>query len=421
MQSHLFTQAKSTQTKVAQAKALALAIACAFTLTACGGGGDGGVTPVVIPAAPTTPTTPTTPAPAVPTPTVPTPTPTPVTPTPQPALPEATQTDPAAGSFLTDNDTVTFGGTTYKVLKADDSENAPVVRLHTVKDITTDTWQNSLEYGVRKGGTGGVFFAGIRQVHYSDDGNFEGVLAGSRRPVPLFRQQIESATGAIGGKITQVTAYRADQGHDMFDAGLKALASGKTGFAGLYVSGKDNADEYYFRDPAAAKWNYQTYGSINARQDSVQAVGVYQSIGISTSTLPSAGVGEYKGISTGTLYTYASINTDSRTTKLIASELTAKGDFGKRTLDITLDYSTLYGYGTDNTATVSDNHNLTGQVTWNADSTTYEGTLTSKDGTLTGKVRLRFYGANADEIGGVFGVSNSDKTVNYLAGFGARR
>ena len=45
----------------------------------------------------------------------------------------------------------------------------------------------------------------------------------------------------------------------------------------------------------------------------------------------------------------------------------------------------------------------------------------SQDDSLTGKVHGRFYGPDAAEVGGVFGLQNSDKSQTLIGGFGGKR
>ncbi|WP_052122330.1 transferrin-binding protein-like solute binding protein [Chelonobacter oris] len=302
-------------------------------------------------------------------------------------LPAANKAKAQAGHFLTPN-------FTYNEF------TSSIVRLHhsTVDGET----ENRVEFKVKKGGTGDIYFAGLRHVTYSEDGKLSAILTGASKPFALFSHK-------LGEKLEHVTTYRPGiDGQDGLDGGLKAGGQ----YAGVYTSNASPA--YFFRDPAVADWNYQTYGSFKATGN-IEADAVYQSIGDQTpvASLPTQGQGEYKGISSGTKHR-------SNGTDLITADVTVKADFGKRELEFKTDNTKVYQFD-KNEGTEKADLDLSGTAKWHSASNNFKGEIKTADQKMTGQVDGRFYGPNADEIGGVFGVSNSDKSENYLGGFGARR
>ena len=67
------------------------------------------------------------------------------------------------------------------------------------------------------------------------------------------------------------------------------------------------------------------------------------------------------------------------------------------------------------------NLNLRGVAAWDAGKADFSGVAVSQDDSLTGKVHGRFYGPDAAEVGGVFGLQNSDKSQTLIGGFGGKR
>ena len=178
----------------------------------------------------------------------------------------------------------------------------------------------------------------------------------------------------------------------------------------------------YFRSPAAAGWSYQTFGYFfgganNGFLDrSRDAFVGYQSIGRQTRTseMPKSGSADYNGISHG----YYNGNQVTALNKLHAN-------FGKRSISYeTTGVSQLHTFeGTDHVIEDKPAFNLSGSASWAANSSDFSGDIRTAEG-LTGKWQGRFYGPNADEVGGVFGLQGTatdGSAVQYVGGFGAER
>lgn len=178
----------------------------------------------------------------------------------------------------------------------------------------------------------------------------------------------------------------------------------------------------YFRNPAAAGWSYQTFGYFfgsanNGFLDRSRDPFVgYQSIGKQTlpSQMPKGGSADYNGISHG----YYNGNQVTALNKLHAN-------FGRRNISYeTTGVSQLHTFeGTDHVIEDKPNFNLSGSASWAANTSDFSGDIRTAEG-LTGKWQGRFYGPNADEVGGVFGLQGTatdGSAVQYVGGFGAER
>ena len=178
----------------------------------------------------------------------------------------------------------------------------------------------------------------------------------------------------------------------------------------------------YYRHPGTAGWSYQTFGYFFGEAnggflDNARDVMVgYQSIGKPTlaSEMPTAGSADYNGITHG----YYNGNQVTALNKLHA-------DFGRRNISYaTTGVSQLHTFeGADHVIEDKPNFNLSGSASWEQNTGDFKGDIRTAEG-LAGKWQGRFYGPNADEVGGVFGLQGTatdGSTVQYVGGFGAKR
>ena len=178
----------------------------------------------------------------------------------------------------------------------------------------------------------------------------------------------------------------------------------------------------YYRHPGTAGWSYQTFGYFFGEAnggflDNARDVMVgYQSIGKPTlaSEMPTAGSADYNGITHG----YYNGNQVTALNKLHA-------DFGRRNISYaTTGVSQLHTFeGTDHVIEDKPAFNLSGSASWEQNTGDFKGDIRTTEG-LTGKWQGRFYGPNADEVGGVFGLQGTatdGSAVQYVGGFGAER
>ncbi|MDO4643268.1 MAG: transferrin-binding protein-like solute binding protein [Cardiobacteriaceae bacterium] len=191
-------------------------------------------------------------------------------------------------------------------------------------------------------------------------------------------------------------------------------------------SAVNNKQQYltsYFRNPAVAGWSYQTFGNffgdsnsgyLKNRRDVL--VG-YQSIGnpTLTSQMPTAGSADYTGISHA-YYNSAQVTMHNK----------IHADFGARNLNYeTTSPAILHTFETLNGHVIEERPdlNLSGSASWAAGSGDFSGNVNAANG-LSGELKGRFYGPNAEEIGGVYGMQGKDSNGNaiqYVGGFGGKR
>lgn len=100
------------------------------------------------------------------------------------------------------------------------------------------------------------------------------------------------------------------------------------------------------------------------------------------------------------------------------SALTVSADFSARTLGFS---STGTVKSPDlSTTSAASNLNLTGTLAYAAGTNSFAGTLTNGS-TLSGTSTGRFYGPNAEELGGAFILKASSGIETYGGAYGAKR
>ncbi len=170
-----------------------------------------------------------------------------------------------------------------------------------------------------------------------------------------------------------------------------------------------------FANPYAAGWEYQTFGVWGGYGNfSVAASSNAASVGSPTpaSGMPTAGTAMFTGVAGGIFVT------PSGASYLTTASMAASVDFGARVV----------GFATGGTVATSSNTtlsvsapalNLAGKFTINPGTSQFGGSVVSAGG-MSGSASGNFYGPNANEIGGTFGVANSSIGV-MLGGFGGKR
>lgn len=166
-------------------------------------------------------------------------------------------------------------------------------------------------------------------------------------------------------------------------------------------------------DPIALGWNYQTFGVWDTVFDADSGrIGAF-SAGAPTpvSAVPTSGTATYTGMAGG-------FHADAAgATSLTSAMLRVDADFGARTL----------AFSTSNTAITADlvtyspapSLDLAGTLGYAAGTNTFSGAIETASG-MSGRADGRFYGPNAEEIGGVFETRGSGAEV-YGGAFGGRR
>lgn len=302
---------------------------------------------------------------------------------------EANQNMPKAGEFLSPSFEEGY-----------DQQYSPIVYFTSSGDLRHDI--------IEKGTGRGKRFMALRRVTYNTEGKLDSISMGTYLdiPVPTFKH-------TLGDKLKHVTTYDEAGGRSLYDAGLKAGGQ----YAGVYAA-DDVPFSYFWRDPAVAGWNYQTYGMFDSgSRFGIDETNVYQSVGEYTKAIPTGGEATYNGISSGSGRTNG-VNYST------TADVTVKVDFSERNVDFKTTNTKKYNF--DGAAKLQDgvdtpDLNLTGNFKLEKGQAGFIGEIKTADDALSGQVKALFYGPNADEVGGVFGVKKDGTTDHYVGGFGARR
>ena len=198
--------------------------------------------------------------------------------------------------------------------------------------------------------------------------------------------------------------FRLDQNGLVFD----------TQFDGVYVISFDNDTQIVLHDPSAAGWTYQTFAHYTDPKGHVYQG--YQSLGDETvfTTLPAKGTATYKGISTAYVVT-------DKNNRQLTSNVMAIVDFGLK--GVRFETSNSHFHTLENGKRVSKadkNYDFKGTASWK-DGNLFSGKVSTADDKLSGNLNGKFYGPNAAEIGGTYGLKNKDATEHLIGGYGAKR
>ncbi|WP_455261997.1 transferrin-binding protein-like solute binding protein [Neisseria sp.] len=203
--------------------------------------------------------------------------------------------------------------------------------------------------------------------------------------------------------------FRRDQKGLVFD----------TQFDGVYVISFDDDTQIVLHDPSAAGWTYQTFAHYTV-PDKTPHKGYqgYQSLGDETAfaTLPAKGTATYQGISTA--YVVTGNNNNNRQ---LTSNVMAIVDFGLK--GVRFKTSNSHFHTLNNGTRVSEaaeNYDFKGTASWEKGNL-FSGTVSTADGKLSGNLNGKFFGPNAAEIGGTYGLKNQDATEHLIGGYGAKR
>lgn len=190
-----------------------------------------------------------------------------------------------------------------------------------------------------------------------------------------------------------------------------------TKFDGVYIINFDNGTKIVLHDPAAAGWTYQTFAHYTDTDLNGHEYQGYQSLGDETvfTDLPATGTATYNGISTA----YVVTGNDNRQ---LTSNVMAIVDF--RLKGVRFETSNSYFHTLENNgkrvSTAAENYNLKGTASWE-NGNIFLGKVSTADDKLSGNLSGKFYGPNAAEIGGTYGLKNKDEPEHLIGGYGAKR
>jgi len=161
-------------------------------------------------------------------------------------------------------------------------------------------------------------------------------------------------------------------------------------------------------------WDYQTFGFW-----SIYANGVAGNFSIGSTThpslIPTTGVATYDGEQFGALAWENGASIDVRE---IESDFFATANFDAKSLDIRTSNSRINPHDPDQY--VSNIDNLSGALTYAPNTNLFSGAVTTNRG-WSGNATGRFYGPNAEEIGGIIQAKGPGSLDLLLTGFGAKK
>jgi hypothetical protein len=231
----------------------------------------------------------------------------------------------------------------------------------------------------------------------------------------LYPQSTTSSHFTYGsdndGTTNYVQIQDTDTGVDFSFADAANFIELGEGVRVLYAGNETGTKSMVFIDLSFLDFEYQTFG-IWDQETSANAghLGLL-SIGVTTpeSSIPTSGTATYNGAALG----YKSSTNGEMS--VIASELDAIADFSNRSLSLQTFNTTIMSlYGELD----SIDDNISGTLSYASGSGTFSGNVSTDSG-YTGLATGKFYGPNANEIGGVMSVKGSNDLAVIAMGFGA--
>ena len=188
-------------------------------------------------------------------------------------------------------------------------------------------------------------------------------------------------------------------------------------FDGAYILQFEDGTQVVIHDPAAAGWTYQTFATYVEPRQGMEVLRGFQSLGQETkfASIPEKGTATYEGISTAYLVS------DGNADRQLSSNVKAIVDFGLKGVRFETSGSQINAVsGDQRVSNAASEYDLKGTATWK-DSNLFLGKVTSADGKMSGNLSGKFFGPNTEEIGGTYGLKNTDGSVHFLGGYGAKR
>ncbi|WP_228068090.1 MULTISPECIES: transferrin-binding protein-like solute binding protein [unclassified Neisseria] len=212
--------------------------------------------------------------------------------------------------------------------------------------------------------------------------------------------------GATADAVSALAYFKKDKNGLVFDKK----------FDGVYIVQFADGTRIVLHDPAAAGWIYQTFAHYTDPKNGI-AHG-YQSIGDETavSAMPTGGTATYTGITTAYLVEAGKAD------RQLTADVKAVADFAKKGLRFETGNAQFHSL--NNGVRVSEaasGYNMKGTASWSANSNSFKGDAVTADNRMTGRLLGKFYGEQAAEIGGTYGLQNADNTKQLIGGYGAKR
>jgi hypothetical protein len=191
---------------------------------------------------------------------------------------------------------------------------------------------------------------------------------------------------------------------------------GSSGVIGAAQSANLQDFAAYPYQPSSLGWDYQTFGIWETGRGTGSGTAGAISVGATTSSasMPTTGTATYSGYSGG-----AYVNS-SGADFLTRSTVTMSTDFANRTIAFSTGSTVRVSTSALTTPINDSNLNLSGNLSWSAGSSAFNGTISTTGG-MTTVVNGNFYGPSAVEAGGVFYGRAATGVESYIGAFGANR
>lgn len=168
-------------------------------------------------------------------------------------------------------------------------------------------------------------------------------------------------------------------------------------------------------NPAVLGWNYQSFG-VWAVNGAPMQVGALSAGAVTPATaVPTMGSATFTGHAGGFYFdgTGSRLTTDAR--------MSAVTNFSSRTIDFSTTGTMVSTAANPPATSARPELNLSGNLSYGAGSNQFSGNVSTANNALSGNASGRFYGPNAEEIGGVYGLSAPSGGARMIGAFGGKR
>jgi C-lobe and N-lobe beta barrels of Tf-binding protein B len=184
---------------------------------------------------------------------------------------------------------------------------------------------------------------------------------------------------------------------------LGACAAGDTEKTGVVLN------------PSALGWDYQTFG-VWAINGAPLQVGAISAGAVTPATaVPTVGSATFTGHAGGFYFdgTGGRLTTDA--------QMSALTNFSNRSIQFSTTGTMVSTAANPPATTARPELNLSGNLSYAPGSSQFSGNVSTANNALSGNASGRFYGPNAQEIGGVYGLSAPSGGARMIGGFGGKQ
>jgi hypothetical protein len=170
-------------------------------------------------------------------------------------------------------------------------------------------------------------------------------------------------------------------------------------------------------DPSYYGWNYQSFGvwMKDPMASTFQAGTISAGAVTPGSAVPTIGSATFTGHAGGFYFDGAGnrFSTDAR--------MSAVTDFRNRNIDFSTSGTVLSTVTNPPLTTPNSDLDLRGNLSYAAGASRFTGNVSTANNALSGNATGRFYGPNAEEIGGVYGLSAPSGGARMIGAFGGKQ